>query len=59
MHETRPFLQKLDAGFCTYGFVSLLAPIGQKLVLRPQTTKTEFLQYEKYFLENPTKFCIK
>ena len=46
----RPCLQKLDTGFCTYGFVSLLAPVSPKLALRFQTPKVTFLQHENYFL---------
>ena len=46
MHKMRPCLQKLDPGFSTYDFVSLLDPIGPKLVLRPQTLKATFLQHE-------------
>ena len=29
-------LRKLEEGFWTYGFVSLLGPIGPNLVVRPQ-----------------------
>ena len=46
MHKMRPCLQKLDPGFSTYDFVSLLDPFGPKLVLRPQTPKATFLQHE-------------
>ena len=45
----RTSLQKFDPGFWTYGFVSLLAPVGPKLVIRPQTPEATFLQHEKYF----------
>ena len=44
LHKLR---QKLDTGFCTYGFVSLLAPIGPKVILRPKTPKASFLHHVK------------
>ena len=47
LHKVRPCLQKLDTGFCTYGFVSLLAPIGPKVILRPKTPKASFLHHVK------------
>ena len=71
MHKMRPCLQKLDPGFSTYGFVSLLGPIGPKLGLRPQTPKATFLQYElddfwesyeglssEDYKKNHQKFCF-
>ena len=49
-------MQKLDAGFCTYGFVSLLVPIGPKLVPDPNCY---FLVTWKIFPVNRDKIVHK
>ena len=41
--KMKPCLSKLEVGFSAYGLVSLLGPIGPKVVLRPQAPGLRFI----------------
>ena len=59
LHKMRPCVQKLDTGFCTYSFVSLLVPLGPKPVLRSQTLNTASFVRRKIFPVNLDKILHK
>ena len=49
LDKLRPCLWKLELGFRTCSLISLLGPVGPKLVFRPQITSWKFiLKFEKF-----------